>query len=179
MSLEIKKPNDRLAACVLATCVLTACVLVGGLLVASCTPAPRTATGGHDQHTPLCAPGNPACVSPTPAAPAGSAQAASTPSAGTLDFALVNFTGQTLHAVYVSPHGSTGWEENVLGRDQLLNGETVEVSFSPAEQFVNWDLRVEDAGGRHVEWKNLNLREISTIKLRLNARDKTVTAEAE
>jgi hypothetical protein len=175
VSLENKKPNDRLAACVLA-----ACVLAGGLLVASCAPAPRTATGGHDQHTPPpCAPGNLACVSPTPAAPAGIAQAASTASAGTPDFALVNFTGQTLHAVYISPHNSTGWEENVLGRDQLFNGETVEVSFSPAEQSVNWDLRVEDADGRHVEWKNLNLREISTIKLRLNARDKTVTAEAE
>lgn len=153
MSLGIKQPNERLAACVLAACVLAGCVLAGGLLAASCTPAPRMAAGG--------------------------AQAASTPSAGTQDFALVNFTGQTLHAVYVSPHGSAGWEENVLGSDQLFNGDTVEISFNPAEQSVNWDLRVEDADGRHVEWKNLNLREISRIKLRLNARDKTVTAEVE
>jgi hypothetical protein len=159
--------------------MLAACVLAGCLPAVSCSPAPPTAAGGRDPNTPPCAPGNPACSSPSAAAPVGSAQTPGAASSGALDFALINLTGQMISAVYVSPHGSTGWEENVLGRDQLSSGETVEISFSPTEQSVNWDLRVEDADGRHAEWKNLDLREISAIKLRLNVYNKTVLAEVE
>ena len=99
--------------------------------------------------------------------------------AGALDFTLVNFTGVTIRSVYISPHDSAGWEEDVLGRDILLNGGTVSISFSPEEQAVRWDLRVEDPDGNNAEWRNLNLREISKVTLRLSGDRKAVIAEAE
>jgi hypothetical protein len=94
-----------------------------------------------------------------------------------LDFTLVNVTGSTLHAIYVSPHDSAGWEENVLGRDELLDSETVEIRFNPEEKSLVWDIRAEDGNGTNAEWKNLNLRDISKITLRLG--QDVVVAEAE
>ena len=91
-----------------------------------------------------------------------------TATAGALDFTLVNLTRFNLHALYVSPHDANGWEENILGQDQLLDGALVKIRFSPAEQAVRWDLRVEDENGNHAEWQNLDLREISMITLRFN-----------
>lgn len=101
---------------------------------------------------------------------------ATTPAAAP-DFTFVNFSRFNLHAIYLSPHDSPGWEENVLGRDQLLDGAFVKIRFNPAEQAVKWDLRVEDEKGNHAEWKNLDLREISLITLRF--RNGAVLAEVE
>jgi hypothetical protein len=94
-------------------------------------------------------------------------------SAGELDFALVNFAHLNLRAVYLSPRDSAGWEENVLGRDGLLDGEIVRIGFSPEEKSAEWDLRVEDNNGNYAEWKSLDLREISRLTLR---RDNDVAA---
>jgi hypothetical protein len=99
-------------------------------------------------------------------------------SSSQLDFTLNNFTGTMLRAVYVSPHESAGWEENVLGGEQLLDGDTVEIKFVPEEKAAVWDIRVEDVEGKNsAEWKNLDLRGISTLTLSV---DKEVAiAEAE
>jgi hypothetical protein len=110
--------------------------------------------------------------------PTGDENEAQHDSSGQLDFTLNNFTGTTLRAVYVSPHDSAGWEENVLGGEQLLDGETVEIRFGPEERAAVWDIRVEDVEGKNsAEWKNLDLRGISTLTLSV---DKGVAiAEAE
>lgn len=93
---------------------------------------------------------------------------------------LTNFTGTTIRAIYVSPHDSAGWEENVLGRDELVDGDTVEIRFSPEEKAAAWDMRVESVDGYGAEWQSLNLREISGIKLRVSTAGETVVvAEAE
>lgn len=109
---------------------------------------------------------------------AGDSAASAAASAAALDFTLVNFTRFNLHAIYVSPHDSAGWEENVLGRDQLFDGDFIKIRFSPEEKADMWDLRVEDENGNNAEWKNLNLREISRITLRTGD-NFAVTAEAE
>lgn len=109
---------------------------------------------------------------------AGDSAASVAASAAALDFTLVNFTRFNLHAIYVSPHDSAGWEENVLGRDQLFDGDFIKIRFSTEEKADLWDLRVEDENGNNAEWKNLNLREISRITLRTGD-NFAVTAEAE
>ncbi len=43
-----------------------------------------------------------------------------------LDFTLLNKTGLTISELYLSSAHSTDWEEDVLGRDVLKNGESVE-----------------------------------------------------
>jgi len=95
-----------------------------------------------------------------------------------LGFDLVNYTGSTLRAVYISPSDSKGWEENVLGKDELADGETVDIRFSSEEKVIRWDIRVESADEHYAEWKGLDLRDVSRITLLLNLVGKPV-ADAE
>lgn len=84
---------------------------------------------------------------------------------GKQDFTLVNLTGVEIHELYVSPHSADDWEEDILGRDTLPSGETVEITFAPKEKAKMWDLKVVDGKGNSIEWENLNLLEISKVTL--------------
>jgi hypothetical protein len=81
------------------------------------------------------------------------------------DFTLVNKTGVEIYALYVTPHNANAWGEDILGADTLLNGETLDISFSRKERAKLWDLRVEDEDGAFIEWEKLNLLEISKVTL--------------
>jgi hypothetical protein len=94
---------------------------------------------------------------------------------GKQDFTLHNETGVEINALYVSPHSKDDWEEDILGRDTLPSGESVEITFSPKEKAALWDLRVEDKGGNSIEWESLNLLEISEVTL--HYKDGHATAE--
>jgi hypothetical protein len=87
---------------------------------------------------------------------------------GGLSLNLVNFTGSTLRAVYVSPSVSKGWEEDVLGGDELNDGNAVDIRFSPEQGAALWDIKVESADGHCAEWKGLDLRGASRITLLLS-----------
>lgn len=84
---------------------------------------------------------------------------------GTQDFTLVNKTGYVISEVYVSPHTSNDWEEDVLGRDVLGNNESVLITFSDRDSRRNWDLKIVDEEGDTLEWTNLKLNEISKLTL--------------
>lgn len=84
---------------------------------------------------------------------------------GKQDFTLVNATGVLIAEVYVSPHSTDDWEEDILGRDTLGDGESVDITFSPKERAKLWDLKVVDTKGNSIEWENLNLLEISKVTL--------------
>ena len=84
---------------------------------------------------------------------------------GKQDFTLVNQTGVEIHELYVSPHSSDDWEEDVLGQDTLADGESVAIHFSPKERAKLWDLKVVDGKGNSITWENLNLLEISDVTL--------------
>ena len=87
--------------------------------------------------------------------------------AGTQDFILVNKTGFDIKSVYVSPSNSDDWQEDVLGRDYLSDGDSVEITFS-GSRTTYWDIRVEDSSGDYLYWKHFNLKEISKITLKNN-----------
>lgn len=141
-------------------CGLTAALLVtGACSSASTTPAAKTTP------TPAAA-----TAAATPAAPAAD-------TAGAQDFTLVNATGVEIDKVFVSPHDSDDWEEDILGQDTLPDAEKVDIKFNRAEKTALWDLRVEDSKENSIEWENLNLLEIS--KLTLNYKDGKATAVAE
>ena len=84
---------------------------------------------------------------------------------GAQDFTLHNETGVEIYGLYVSPASTTDWEEDILGRDTLPNGESTEISFSPDEDAELWDLKVVDSEGDGLYWEDLNLTEISEITL--------------
>ena len=87
--------------------------------------------------------------------------------AGEQDFTVVNKTGVEIHKLFVSPHSSDDWGEDILGRDTLDNGEKVDIKFGRNVKAAHWDLRIEDEKGNSVTWENLNLMEISTVTLHL------------
>src|SRR5262245_41523809 len=82
-----------------------------------------------------------------------------------LDFTLVNKTGLTVNELYVSPTHSNDWEEDVLGRDVLKHGESVDITFSRAAKSCMWDLKIVDEDKDSVEWENLDLCKASEITL--------------
>lgn len=144
-----------------------ACVALAWVLAAACAcasnPGPRGggATAGE------------ASGAATTAAPADGR-------ARKLGFTLANLTGATLRAVYVSPSGSGGWEENVLGEGGLADGDSVELRFSPEEKAAEWDIRVEGADEHFAEWKGLSLGGVSEITLYLDvAGERVAVAEVE
>jgi len=85
--------------------------------------------------------------------------------AGDQDFTLHNDTGVTIHRLYVSPHKADERGDDILGRDTLDDGESVDITFSRHETAAHWDLRVEDKEGNAITWESLNLLEISEITL--------------
>ncbi len=85
--------------------------------------------------------------------------------AGDQDFTLVNKTGFDIHSVFVSPHSTDEWEEDVLGRDVLANGDHVDIKFSRATKGKAWDLKVADKNGKEFTWESINLLEVSKVTI--------------
>jgi hypothetical protein len=96
---------------------------------------------------------------------------------GDQDFTVVNKTGVVINSLYVSPSKEDDWEEDILGQDQLANGASVDISFSPKEQAALWDLKVEDSDGNALIWTGINLLEISKVTLFYNNGKATATVE--
>lgn len=78
---------------------------------------------------------------------------------------VINKTGVVISALYVTPHSSDEWGEDILGADVLPNNDELGVVFSRKETSKLWDLRIEDEEGNFIEWENFNLREISSVTL--------------
>lgn len=146
----------------------TAGFALAWLLTTACACAPNAGPGGVSPTTPEAA-----ATTTTTAAPADH-------HAGPLGFTLTNLTGASLRAVYVSPNGSAGWEENVLGEGGLAEGDSVDLRFSPEEKAAAWDIRVEGGDGHFAEWKGLRLGGVSRITLYLDViGERVVVAEIE
>lgn len=97
--------------------------------------------------------------------------------AGDQDFTLVNKTGVEIHNLHVSPADKDEWGEDILGKDTLPDGASVDIKFHPKEEAEKWDLRVADKEGNAIEWSDLNLLKISKVTLRYA--DGKATADVE
>jgi len=89
---------------------------------------------------------------------------------GKQDFILHNQTGVEINSLYVSPHDSNDWEEDILGQDTLANGDSVKITFDDHEKKVHWDLKITDKDGNSLEWADLNLIEISELTIHWDAK---------
>ncbi len=96
------------------------------------------------------------------------------------NFILDNETGFEIKEVYVSPHRSNEWEEDVLGQDTLDDGSDVKIRFNRRTRTCRWDLKVVYAiDGTDAVWSNINLCEISKIIIHYNKKNDKTTAEFE
>lgn len=84
-----------------------------------------------------------------------------------LDFKLINRTGVEIYSVYVAPHDSDDWGDDVMGKDTLPDGESVDIEFHPKSKAKIWDLRIEDKDGQYVEWENFDLTKIDVLTIRI------------
>lgn len=76
---------------------------------------------------------------------------------------IVNKTGKTLTEFYASSTGSNSWEEDILGRDTIANGETFDINIDDGTGACRFDFRaVFQNGGESVK-RNVNVCEISTF----------------
>jgi hypothetical protein len=91
--------------------------------------------------------------------------AASAVHAGDQDFTLINKTGVEIHKLFVGPHSSDEWGEDILGKDTLADGESLDITFPSRTRAAHWDLRIEDSKGNSLTWEDLNLKEISEVTL--------------
>ena len=97
--------------------------------------------------------------------------------AGKQDFLLVNKTGVDIQEVYIAPHSSEEWEDDVMGKDMLVTGKSVKIHFERQNKTKNWDLKVVDKDGKATVWENLDLLEISKVTLHLDAGKATAEVE--
>ncbi len=98
---------------------------------------------------------------------------------GKQDFTLVNRTGYPINEVYVSPHQSNDWEEDVLGSDVLNSGQYVKISFSRKVRTCKWDVQVIYSDGETSEWENFDLCKTSKITVFYNRKKGETWAEYE
>lgn len=84
--------------------------------------------------------------------------------AGAQDFILVNNTGADIYVVNISPSGVNDWEEDILGRDVLENGESVTVTFGLGNTAL-WDIQAVFKDGSSISWYEINLLEVSKVTL--------------
>ncbi|MXP65851.1 hypothetical protein E0493_21095 [Roseomonas sp. M0104] len=96
-----------------------------------------------------------------------------------LDFRLVNRTGYQIDEVYVSPASSSSWGDDIMGRDAVPDGSTVNVTFNPRARTCKWDLKVVYEDGDESEWEALNLCSVSKVTLFWNRRAGTTRAVTE
>src|SRR5215208_823503 len=90
-----------------------------------------------------------------------------------LDFKLINKTGLTIDQAFVSPSADEEWGEDVLGRDVLGNGESVDIEFSRKVTKCKWDLKVIDSDKDEIEWAEIDLCKAEEITLKYEGKKPT------
>ncbi|MEO5337712.1 MAG: hypothetical protein H7841_12580 [Magnetospirillum sp. WYHS-4] len=95
------------------------------------------------------------------------------------DFDLVNKTGYAIDEVYVTPADSDDWQNDVLGRDILANGDSVHIHFSRSAKTCLWDLKVVYDDKETAEWHDFDLCTTSKIVVRYNRKTGETSADYE
>ncbi|MEE3719976.1 hypothetical protein V2H45_24880 [Tumidithrix elongata RA019] len=81
------------------------------------------------------------------------------------DFTFVNKTSQIIVNLYVSDSGSNDWEEDVLGRDTLSNGDYTNINFNDKTHKCSYDVKVVFSSGQNFERYGLDLCSTTTYTL--------------
>lgn len=81
------------------------------------------------------------------------------------DFKLINKTGYQIDSVYVAPTSSNDWGPDIMGRDAVPDGGSVNVVFPHGGSACKFDIHVKYNDGEKVEWGNIDLCQYQTISL--------------
>ena len=92
------------------------------------------------------------------------------------DFSLINATGYQIKHVYIDESSSDSWSDDVLEKDFLDDGDSVDIQFGQADKGCNWDMKVVYSDGESAVWTGFNLCTINSIKLKWNKDTGVTTA---
>jgi hypothetical protein len=81
------------------------------------------------------------------------------------DFKMVNKTGYQIDSVFVSRASSDNWGKDIMGKDALGDGESVNITFPPGGSACKFDIKVEYKDGDSAEWSDVDLCQYETISL--------------
>ena len=76
---------------------------------------------------------------------------------------IVNKTGQTLTHFYASTTNADSWEEDILGKDSLDDGESFEADIDDGTGKCIFDFKAVFESGQSLIKKRINVCEISTF----------------
>ncbi len=83
----------------------------------------------------------------------------------TPDFTVYNDTDEDIYYMYAAPNDSDYWEEDILGDDLLLAGDSYHVTLSGYTGVLSWDFMVEDYWENEFYWEDIDLNTVSSITL--------------
>jgi len=92
------------------------------------------------------------------------------------DFELINGTGYPIKHVYIDEASSDSWSDDVLGKDILDDGESVQIQFGSGDKGCQWDMKVVYSDGDTSVWHGFDLCTINSIKLKWNKSSGETTA---
>jgi hypothetical protein len=76
---------------------------------------------------------------------------------------IINKTGMTLSEFYASNTGADDWEEDILGSDELANGETFEIDVDDGTGACKFDFKAVFTNGTSHVRRGVNVCSISTF----------------
>ncbi len=80
------------------------------------------------------------------------------------DFSVVNDSSITLAQVFVGPSDSADWGNDIMGRDVLSSGETVNISFSRFDgETCLYDVKVVGSAGEIGVMYKVDLCSVTTV----------------
>ncbi|MDB5559159.1 MAG: hypothetical protein JWQ36_2093, partial [Enterovirga sp.] len=79
---------------------------------------------------------------------------------------ILNKTGMQMRQFYASSTGSKTWEEDILGRQVLDDGETFEADIDDGTGACRFDFKGVFADGEEVIKRNVNVCEVGTFTFR-------------
>ena len=92
------------------------------------------------------------------------------PSAALADKIVIeNNTGSTLTELYISNADTNSWEEDVLGRDSIGPGDSVEVELG--RNYMTYDIMAKFSNGEEHIYQNINVRKYKNLRLNGNDAD--------
>lgn len=84
---------------------------------------------------------------------------------GVQDFTLHNEIGSAITHVYVAPTDNPKWEEDVLGKDVLENGDSAEIRFTGyGDDVCKFDVKIKTLDDREWIVEKLDLCEMNDLK---------------
>lgn len=76
---------------------------------------------------------------------------------------IVNQTGMVITEFYASNTGTDNWEEDILGRDVIADGETFDINIDDGTGRCRFDFKAVFDNGKSLVRNNINVCQISTF----------------